>query len=294
MGEELSKRLIELELECQRKQKELRDSQTQLVQVEKMAALGSLAAGLAHELNTPVAAINSNNDVIELALRKTDELIKTLPGLEATDADSQLRELMAIVFDSLRTNRLACERIIKFLRSVRNFARLDESDWKRADIKECIESTLTLLAHELKGRVSVVKEFGDTPEIDCYPNQLNQVFMNILVNAAQAIEGQGEIRIRTWTEDGAVRIAISDSGRGVPPDIQSRIFDPGFTTKKAGLGTGLGLSICRKIIHNHHGQIELQSETGRGSTFTIVLPLAHDRARTANGNTDSSTDHSHH
>jgi signal transduction histidine kinase len=293
MGKDLSKRIIELELECERKQKELRDSQIELVQMEKMAALGSLSAGLVHELNAPVAAINSNNDVIELTLQKLDELIKSLPRLNATETDSQLRELMTIAWDSLRTNRLACERIIKFVHSVRNFSRLDESDRKQADVEECIESTLTLLAHELRGRISVVKEYGETPEIECYPNQLGQVFMNILLNAAQAIEGEGEIRIRTWIEAGDVRIAVSDTGRGIPPDIQARIFDPGFTTKKAGVGSGLGLSICRKIIDNHHGRIELQSEVGRGSTFTVVLPVGHDRERTANGNTNASTKHPH-
>ena len=293
MEDELAKRITELELECQRQQGKLRDSQTQLVQVEKMAALGSLAAGLAHEMNTPVAAISSNNEVIELAFQKVEELVKTLP-VTTSPVGNQLEELMTIITESIRTNRLACDRIVKFVRSVRNFARLDESDWKRADIEECIESTLTLLAHELKGRISVVKDFGDTPEIDCYPNQLNQVFMNVLANSAQAIDGKGEIRIKTWANSDAVCISISDNGPGIPPEVRRRIFDPGFTTKKAGLGTGLGLSICQKIIENHHGQIVLQSEVGRGTAFTIVLPISYDRERKANGNTEVPTDHSGH
>jgi two-component system, NtrC family, sensor kinase len=281
--DDLSKRISDLEIECQRKQQELRDSQTQLVQVEKMAALGSLAAGLAHEINTPIAALSSNNEVIELAFLK---LAAGLKSPDAKMAPDQIEELLSIISESIQTNRLACDRIIKFVKSVRNFARLDEADWKRADIEECLESTLTLLGHELKGRITVVKEFGCTPEIECYPNQLNQVFMNILVNAAQAISGPGEIRIRTWKDAENIWISISDNGPGIPAEIQSRIFDPGFTTKKAGLGTGLGLSICRKIIENHHGQISLESEMGRGSMFTIVLPIGYDRERKANGNTD--------
>jgi signal transduction histidine kinase len=156
---------------------------------------------------------------------------------------------------------------------LRNFARLDEAERKKADLHEGIESTLTLVAHELKGRVTVIKDFGDIPEIECYPNQLNQVFMNMLINASQAIEGEGEIRIRTWQQDGTIRIAISDSGKGIPPEFQSKVFDPGFTTKRAGLGTGLGLSICLKIVEDHGGRIELESNVGRGTTFTIVLPL---------------------
>jgi signal transduction histidine kinase len=168
---------------------------------------------------------------------------------------------------------------------VRIFARLDEVDSKKANIHEGIESTLTLLAHELRGRATVVREFGQVPEIECYPNALNQVFVNMIVNAVQAIErddGSGQIRIRTWEEDGAVRIAITDNGKGISPEARARIFEAGFTTKRAGIGTGLGLSICQKIVQKHGGRIEVATEVGQGSTFTIVLPIEEARERKSN------------
>jgi signal transduction histidine kinase len=161
---------------------------------------------------------------------------------------------------------------MKIVRSLKNFARLDEAERKKVDIHEGIESTLTLLQHQLKSRITIVKRFGDLPEIECFPNQLNQVFMNILVNAAQAITNRGTITVTTSKQEGAVKISISDTGVGIPPEHLSRIFDPGFTTKGVGVGTGLGLSICYKIVQDHHGTIEAES-SNTGTTFTITLPM---------------------
>ena len=135
----------------------------------------------------------------------------------------------------------------------------------------------------LKHRIEVVKDYGRVPPIDCYPDQLHQVFMNIILNAAQAIESDGKIRIKTWEADDAVHIAISDTGRGISPDVLPRIFDLGFTTKKADVGAGLGLSISRKVIQNHNGRIDVESEVGKGSTFTIVLPVSQDPEKKPNG-----------
>jgi two-component system NtrC family sensor kinase len=270
-----------LEGKFSEKHKLLLESQAQLLQAEKMAALGSLVAGVAHEINTPLGSINSNNDIFALTFQKVQPYLKSQLKPEGTN--EELEGIMEIVDDAIRTNRMACERIVKIVRSLRNFARLDEAERKKVNIHDGIESTLTLVAHELKRRINVVKEFGAVREIECYPNQLNQVFMNMLVNASQAIEGEGEIRIRTWEEDETVRIAISDNGKGIPPEFRSKVFDPGFTTKQAGLGTGLGLSICLKIIQDHGGRIELESEAGRGTTFTIVLPIQEGAERKANG-----------
>jgi signal transduction histidine kinase len=238
---------------------------SQLVQSEKMAALGLLVAGVAHEINTPMGAIHSNNDIMSRAVAKVRSLCESSPGTE-------MDKLLGILEDICRNNEIATERIMKIVRSLKNFARLDEAERKKVNIHEGIESTLTLLQHQLKSRIKIVKEFGDIPEIECLPNPLNQVFMNILVNASQAIKDRGVIKVKTWTESGTLRIAISDSGVGIPPDHLSRIFDPGFTTKGVGVGTGLGLSICYKIVKDHHGTIEAES-SDQGTTFTIILPI---------------------
>jgi two-component system, NtrC family, sensor kinase len=238
----------------------------QLIQSEKMAALGLLVAGVAHEINTPMGAIHSNNDIMNRAVVKIREHL-------GSDPDREVVRMLDILTDVSRNNEIATERIMDIVRRLKNFARLDEAERKRVDIHEGIESTLTLLRHQLKNRIRIVREFGDLPEIECFPNQLNQVFMNIIVNAAQAIPDRGEIRVKTWQDDEAVKISISDTGIGIPREHLLKIFDPGFTTKGVGLGTGLGLSICYKIIQDHHGTIEADS-SDQGTTFTISLPQA--------------------
>jgi len=237
----------------------------QLIQSEKMAALGLLVAGVAHEINTPMGAIVSGNDIMTRAVTRIRKLIASSP-------DKEVSRLLDILTEVSKNNELATDRIMKIVRSLKNFARLDEAERKKANIHEGIESSLILLRHELRGRIQVIKDFGEIPEIECFPNQLNQVFMNILVNAAQAIEGRGEIRVKTFLEDDAAKIAISDTGPGIASKYLSKIFDPGFTTKGVGLGTGLGLSICYRIVQDHHGTIEVSS-SDRGTTFTITLPL---------------------
>ena len=238
---------------------------SQLIQSEKMAALGLLVAGVAHEINTPMGAIHSNNDIMTRAVGKVRKLLERAP-------DNEVRRLLDILGEVCRNNEIATERIMKIVRNLKNFARLDEAERKKVNIHEGIESTLSLLRHQLKSRIRIVKCFGDIPEIECYPNELNQVFMNILVNAAQAIKHRGEITVKTWREGDRVKIAISDTGVGIPPENLSKVFDPGFTTKGVGLGTGLGLSICYKIVQEHRGTIEAESSK-QGTTFTISIPL---------------------
>lgn len=237
---------------------------TQLIQSEKMASLGLLVAGLAHEINTPMGAIHSNNDNLARALVKLRKL--TEPG------SKDLNRILGILGEIGRNNEVATERIMKIVQTLRNFARLDEAERKKVNIHEGLDSTLSLVRHRLKNRIRVVKEYGDVPEIECFPNQLNQVFMNILVNASQAIEDKGAITIKTFTDGGSVKIAISDTGVGIAPENLSKVFDPGFTTKGVGVGTGLGLSICYKIVQDHHGKVEVHSSEN-GSTFTVSLPL---------------------
>ncbi len=255
--------------ELERKNRELNEAQTQLVQSAKLAAMGQLVAGVAHEINTPLGTINSNFDVTSRALNIIREEMTKHPG-----GPSNKSQQMFSTLDSLmNVNRLACARIIRIVRDLRNFARLDEADFKEANLNESIEGTLSLLQHELRDRIEVIREFSELPLIPCYPNRLNQVFMNLLVNAIQAIAGKGQIRIRTQVKDQHLYVTISDSGSGIKPEHLDKIFDPGFTTKGVGVGTGLGLSISARIVHDHQGTISVETELGRGTTFTITLPV---------------------
>jgi len=238
---------------------------SQLIQSEKMAALGLLVAGVAHEINTPMGAIHSNNDILIRGVGRIRKLMGPNP-------DKELIRVLDILDEVCRNNETATDRIMKIVRSLKNFARLDEAERKKVNIHEGIESTITLLRHQLKNRIRIVKDFADLPEIECFPNQLNQVFMNMLVNGAQAIHERGTITVRTCRENDTVKISIGDTGVGIPPEHLSKVFDPGFTTKGVGVGTGLGLAICYKIVQDHHGTIEVESSS-KGTTFTILLPL---------------------
>ncbi len=263
----------ELEREVVARTRDLRDSQARLVQQEKMAALGRLVAGVAHEMNTPIGTINSNADTLNRSLQRLREIVSSDSTPDAIRKDPALIQVLSVVEDIARINQLACERIVDIVGSLRNFARLDEAELQVADLHEGLESTLTLVHHELKNRIRVVKEYGDIPRIHCHPNQINQVFMNLLVNASQAVKGNGAITIRTFQEGDIVNVQISDTGVGIPPENLARIFDPGFTTKGVGVGTGLGLSIVFQIVKDHGGSIAVESEAGRGSTFTLRLPI---------------------
>jgi signal transduction histidine kinase len=263
----------ELERLVAARTRDLRESQTKLVQQEKMAALGKLVAGVAHEMNTPIGTINSNADTLSRSLQRLRQLLTADSCPEAVREDRKVNQLLGMVEDIARVNQIACGRIVDIVRSLRNFARLDEAEQKVADLHEGLDSTLTLVHHELKNRIQVVKEYGDIPPIYCHPNKINQVFMNLLVNAAQATSGEGVITIRTFREGDIVNVQFSDTGAGVRPEDLSRIFDPGFTTKGVGVGTGLGLSIVFQIIHDHGGSIDVESEVGKGSTFTLRLPI---------------------
>ena len=249
----------------------LKETQSQLVQSEKMASLGMLVAGIAHEINTPISAINSMHDTLVKGVRKMrDTVKKEVP--EALESP-RMKAIDCIIEDADRVIGSACDRVTNIVKRLRSFARLDEAELKKVDIHEGLEDTLTLIHHELKHSVQVHRNYGDIPQIACYPGRLNQVFLNMLINAKQAMNDKGEITISTYKKDGKVHVAISDTGVGIAPENISRLFDPGFTTKNVGVGTGLGLSICYQIIEDHKGEILVDSEVGKGTTFTIVLPM---------------------
>ena len=271
--EALQKANEDLELKVEERTKELKEKHIQLLNADKMASLGQLVAGVAHEINTPLGALKSNNDVFIRSIKKVKNVISDLENDGHQHEYSTLQKLFTVIDQLNEVSKTAAERIIVIVNSLRNFARLDRAEKDLFNIEEGLESTLTLVHHEFKNRVTVQKEYGDIPKISCYPNQLNQVFMNILVNAAQAIEGKGDIVIRTYTENGFVIIEFEDSGRGIDKEDIKKIFSPGFTTKGVGVGTGLGLSIVYQIIKDHRGEIDIGSEVGKGTMVKISLPI---------------------
>ena len=273
---ELYQRNAQMVKDLRKALKELKETQLQLINSEKMASLGQLVAGVAHEINTPIASIKSNNEI-------TRKLIKQID-------DSEISELLAEINE---IDSKAIEKINGLVVSLRKFVRLDEADLQEADINKEIDLTLDLVRHEVKNGIVIEKRYGDIPLIKCYPNMLNQVFMNILVNAVHAIRGEGDkssgsktgIKLKNVKKSGAesgvitittdykkknLIVKIKDNGCGIKEP--SKIFDAGYTTKGVGVGTGLGLAISQKIIEKHHGKIEVKTKVNRGSEFCITIP----------------------
>ncbi len=271
--------------------KDLKQTQTQLVQTEKMASLGQLAAGVAHEINNPMGFIMSNMRTMKEYVDTFKKLLTQYESLAATlTAKSPEQEKLLQEIDSLRaTEDLAyilkdvdqllsesihgADRVKEIVQGLKSFARLDESEVKEANVNDCVEATLKIIWNELKYKCQVHKNLGVLPMIRCYPGQLNQVLINLLVNAAHAIPEKGDVTIETNFAPPHVVIRISDTGKGIAKENLQRIFEPFFTTKAVGQGTGLGLSISYGIIQKHKGTIDVESEVGKGTTFTIRLPI---------------------
>lgn len=270
---------------------ELKFAQSQILQQEKMASIGQLAAGVAHEINNPTGFIMGNLN----ALLKYSDRIKEFVSsqTEALDAISKGAPPDKEIFDRLKEKRKAskfdyiiedignlvsesldgAERIKRIVQDLKSFSRVDEAEYKLADINAGIESTINIIWNELKYKAVIKKEYGDIPRTKCNLGHLNQVFLNILMNAVQAMEKQGEIGVKTWHEADKIYISISDTGSGMPEDKINRIFEPFYTTKEVGKGTGLGLSIVYDIVLKHNGEIKVDSRLGIGTTFTIMIPV---------------------
>lgn len=252
---------------------ELKETQGQLVQSEKMAALGLLVAGMAHEVNNPLNFINASLSILRRALERRDSLI--LGGKRPDDQD--ILESNGKIQNALSTVRRGLERIEKIVADLLAYARQDELQFQEVDLHEGINATLMLLKPMWEGRINIVREFGEIPNIDAIPGQLNQVFLNLLKNAIEAVpEGRpGEIRIETGQEGDQVWIRIKDNGEGIEPKNLNRIFEPFFTTKEIGKGTGLGLWSSSRIAQTHGGEIRMQSHPGEWAEVTLLLPLQH-------------------
>lgn len=255
--------------------RQLRETQQQLVLREKMASLGNLVAGVAHEINNPVGAVSSAADTSGRSLEIVRRLLSEGKSVEDLRENKRFQTALDILQDNNAITVTASQRITEIVKSLKNFARLDESEFQEADLHEGLDSTLTLLHHEIKNRIEVVKDYGDdVPRVQCYPNQLNQVFMNLLSNSSQAIGESGVITVRTRRDGDNVTVDIIDTGRGIDEEHLPHIFDPGFTTKGVGVGTGLGLSISYNIVRKHNGSIEARSVRGKGTTMSIRLPIS--------------------
>ena len=271
---------------------ELKQTQTQLVQSEKLASIGQLAAGVAHEINNPVGFINSNMEILEQyisdytkILTMTGRLQESVTGEDWAEAKSiaaqinKLKEdlnLDYVLGDTaklLEHNRKGIDRIQKIIMDLCAFARKDKSEMEHVKIEEVIEDILSIVQSEMTCKAKLEKDYGDTPLIECGPQRLGQVFINLIVNALHAIEGTGTITIKTYQQDEFVCVDVRDTGKGIPPENLSKIFDPFFTTKLVGQGTGLGLSVSYEIIKKHNGRMTVQSNVGEGTTFTIRLPI---------------------
>jgi PAS domain S-box-containing protein len=263
---------------------ELESAQTQLVQSERMASIGQLAAGVAHEINNPVGFVNSNLGTLQLYVQQLLGLVAAYVALEPLLPPERAREMVqlkqSLDFDFLREDIAALlaesldglKRVTRIVQDLRNFSHADEGTPQLADLEEGLESTLRVVWNELKYKAEVVREFAGLPKILCHLSQLNQVFMNLLVNAVQAIEHHGRVTVRTGFDAQQVWVQVQDTGQGIAPEHLRRIFDPFFTTKPVGKGTGLGLSLSYSIVQKHQGHIEVESTPGVGTTFTVYLP----------------------
>ncbi|MBW3550894.1 MAG: sensor histidine kinase [Proteobacteria bacterium] len=273
--------------ELQQTYSRLAGAQEQLLQSEKMASIGQLAAGVAHEINNPIGYVHSNLGTLQeyvgalfallegySAALQSDDPAAQRAALQNTrdrlDIDFIARDLPQLLAES----REGIERVIKIVQDLKDFSHVGRGEPMRpSDLCKGLESTLNIVWNDLKYKVRVEKHYGELPLVECHLSEINQVFMNLLINAGQAIAERGSIVLATGSEDGEAWISIADTGCGIPDEALQRIFDPFYTTKPIGRGTGLGLAIAYRIVAKHHGRIEVASQPGAGSTFRVVLPL---------------------
>ena len=248
---------------------DLMKSQSQLMQSDKLATIGLLTAGIVHEINNPLAAVNLAFSLMENQIQKFTKIMEKLGPAAPAEMDGLLKDSTEYVTQGKK----CVENMAHIVADIRMFSRSDKGIVNNENMNAVIDSVLSIVANSLKNKVTIKKEPGEVPKIKCNAQQLSQVFLNLIVNASQAMEGRpGAVTVKTFHKEGRVVVQISDTGCGMTPEVMGRIFEPFFTTKGAEQGTGLGLSITHDIIKRHNGEISVTSEVGKGTTFTISLP----------------------
>jgi two-component system NtrC family sensor kinase len=268
-------------------------SQAQVLHTNKLASLGGMVAGVAHEINTPLGFVKSNVEVVsdliseyEAAVTKVMTGVDLLLSLDASMVDRAKAAIQKARIELARATTLnearelledsaeGLKQMSSLVLNLKGFARVDRDGMDTIDLNDSIRSALTIAGHQLRDRIQVVQELGDVPKVKCMPSQINQVFLNMITNAAQAMDDEGKLTIRSVAKPNVVEVSFEDTGSGIPDDVLPKIFDPFFTTKPVGEGTGLGLSIVHKIIQGHGGAIRVKSQIGKGTTFFVELPIA--------------------
>ncbi|APX94754.1 hypothetical protein BWR19_18530 [Halomonas sp. 1513] len=255
---------------------DLEQANSQLIQSEKLAAIGQLAAGVAHEINNPIGYVYSNLKTLEGYIQDLLAMVDSAadhPALETLKQERDYAFLREDVSELIQESREGIERVRAIIASLKDFSHIEEETFRAADLQHCLESTLNLVNNEIKYKAEVVTEFLELPPVECLPSQINQVILNLLTNAGHAIGPRGTITLRTGVEAATVWFEVEDTGYGIKPEHMSRLFEPFFTTKRVGEGTGLGLSLSYSIVEKHGGRIEAFSEEGRGCRFRVWLPV---------------------
>ena len=283
--EQANQQLLVNNVELKQLNEKLESAQVQLLQSEKMASIGQLAAGIAHEINNPVGFVNSNMGTLSKYIENMFKVIdaygaaearfeaKVFPEVALVKKSVDFSYLVEDIPSLLKESQDGLARVTRIVQDLKDFSHVDEANWQHANLEQGMDSTLNVVSNEIKYKAEVVKEYSGLPEVECMPSQLNQVFMNLLMNAAQAIDNKGTITVRTGVSGDEVWVEVADTGKGISPEHINRIFDPFFTTKPVGKGTGLGLSLSYGIVQKHHGRIEVKSELGKGTTFRVCLPV---------------------
>lgn len=292
LGESFNNMMYILELknkELEKAYTDLKDSQFRIVQQEKMASIGQIAAGVAHEINNPIGFISGNLRALDKYINKFTDFINIQNGIISSFNNEEAKKIITEKRKNFKLDYVCedvkgliaesldgTERVSSIVKGLKSFSRTDDEKYACSDINVCMENSLRIVWNELKYKATVTKDYGTLPVTKCYYNQLSQVFINLLVNAGHAIQEKGEITVKTWNDNNTVYISVADTGCGIPAENIHKLFDPFFTTKEAGKGTGLGLSISYDIVKKHGGDISVDTVSGKGTTFTVKIPFVED------------------